>query len=61
MKGKHIGYDDEVSSSSAVDVKNTAQLNDGARERFATGKNSTKRHKSKGKPVGKKGAKGHPS
>lgn len=57
---KKMGFSDEVTSSSAKDVKETKQLSDGARERFATGTNSTKRHKSKGKAVGKKGARGMP-
>lgn len=55
-----MGFSDEVSSSSAKDVKETKQLSDGARERFATGQNSTKRHKAKAKPFGKKGARGMP-
>lgn len=57
---KKMGFSDEVSSSSAKDVKETKQLSDGARERFATGQNSTKRHKAKAKPFGKKGARGMP-
>lgn len=60
MKGKRIGYGDEVTSGMAKDVRDTSQLEPGARERFATGKNSTGRHKTKNTPPGKKGHKGMP-
>lgn len=55
MKGKKIGYNDEVTSGMAKDVKDTKMLEPGARERFATGINSTKRHKAKHGPFGGKG------
>lgn len=42
------------------DVKSTAMLEPGAREKFATGTNTTKRHTASHKPYGKGGAKGHP-
>jgi len=60
MKGQHIGFDDEVTPSSAKDVKDTAHLNTEAKERFTTGTNTTARHKHKGTKVGKKGARGLP-
>jgi len=61
MKGKHIGFDDEVSSSSGKDVKDTKQLDATAREKNATGTNKTSRSTTKHKPFGKLGTRGHPS
>ena len=61
MAGRRVGFEDEVTSGSAKDVKDTAQLNTTAKERFATGKNTTKRYKSKHTPFGKLGKKGMPS
>lgn len=60
MKGKKVGYNDEVTQGMAKDVKDTGQLSGEANERFATGTNSTKRHKSKHKSPGKLGGKGMP-
>lgn len=58
-KRKRIGYNSEVSAGSGVRVEDTNQLSADARERFATGTNSTGRHKAKNK-IGKKGGKGMP-
>lgn len=56
MKGRKVSFNDEVSSSSAK----TQEIGTEAKERFATGTNSTKRHTSKSKPHGKLGGKGQP-
>jgi len=58
MKRHRVGVNDEVTASSAVDVKDTAMLNTEARERFATGTNSTKRHTVKHGAFGKLGLRG---
>lgn len=59
MKRHRVGVNDEVTAGSAVDVKDTAMLNTEARERFATGTNSTKRYTVKHKAFGKLGLRGH--
>lgn len=59
MAGRRVGVNDEVTSGSAKDVKDTSMLNTEAKERFATGQNSTKRHTSKHKGFGKLGLRGH--
>jgi hypothetical protein len=57
---KPISFDDEAPVPSK-EVKDTAMLTPGAREKNQTGTNSTKRHTSgKHKPFGKGGGKGHP-
>lgn len=61
MKGKKVGFSDEVSASSAKDQNSTSLMDASAREKNATGTNSTKRETSKHKPYGKLGAKGHPA
>lgn len=58
MAGRRIGYSDEVTSGSAKSQEAAGHLNTEAKERHATGTNSTKPHKhskaAKG-PFGKKG------
>lgn len=54
--GRKVGFNDEVKSSSAKQQEFPTE----AKERYATGTNSTSRHKSKSKPAGKLGGKGHP-
>ena len=60
MKGKKVGYNDEVGTGKAVRVEDTKQLSGEARERFATGTNSTGRHKAKNNKGGKLGGRGMP-
>ena len=59
-KRKRIGYNDEVSSGMGTRAEDTKHLSTEARERFATGTNSTKRHKAKSKGFGKLGGRGMP-
>ena len=60
MKQK-VEYNTEVTTKMAKDVKDTKQLEAGARERFATGENHTRRHSSSNRRAfGKLGHKGMP-
>jgi len=56
-KNRH-GFNDEAATGK--DVRDTQHNNPTARERFATGTNSTSRYKTKQKPFGKLGKKGLP-
>lgn len=59
MAGKNKkGFNDEACK--AKDVDSTQHTNETARERFATGTNSTSRYKTKQKSFGKLGSKGLP-
>lgn len=53
-----MGFNDD--SPKGRDVKDTSMLNTKAREKYATGQNTTKRATNSGSSFGKLGAKGHP-
>lgn len=59
MKGKTVGFSDEVKAPSKT-AEEAGHMKTEASERFATGTNSTTRYKSKSKPYGKLGNKGMP-
>jgi hypothetical protein len=60
MKGKHVGFNDEVKPPSKN--KDAKLLRPNADESFAqNAMNSTKRHTTKHKPFGALGDRGHPS
>lgn len=58
MKGKMVSFDSDVPSGK--DAKEGKHLSTTAREKHATGTNSTSRYKTRHGGVGKLGAKGHP-